>query len=231
MEKLKLKRGKTNLEIIKLENGEDIEGELSLLEAPPINEKSKGNLDNNEKNRIKNVLDWNKQRAPVICGDEEWHYFDGFCYKLINGKFTWEEALGECKKQNSNLVSIQSEQENDFVGSLSTKFDQNFDNFCHGFWIGMTRKYIEETDSFKSEWSDGTLVNYGNVPIRVAFHTPPWMGGQPDFAGGVEECVHSYPKLGCDNWQQIFFNQWNDARCSIRLSGAVCKKRQSIQKI
>uniref|UniRef100_A0A1I8B0Z1 Uncharacterized protein n=1 Tax=Meloidogyne hapla TaxID=6305 RepID=A0A1I8B0Z1_MELHA len=54
------------------------EGENSLLDAPPINEKSNKNLDNKENlKKIQNVLDWNEQRAPAICGDKEWHYFDG----------------------------------------------------------------------------------------------------------------------------------------------------------
>jgi hypothetical protein len=27
---------------------------------------------------------------------------------------------------------------------MSTKFDRNFDNFCNGFWLGMTRKEVEK---------------------------------------------------------------------------------------
>ena len=58
----------------------------------------------------------------------------------------------------------------------------------------------------------------------MAFHTPPWMGGQPDFSGGVEECIHSYPKLGCDNWPQIFFNQWNGKRILEKIFENFCCK-------
>ncbi|KAF7639666.1 hypothetical protein Mgra_00000992 [Meloidogyne graminicola] len=217
--KKQLKMGKLKKYINEENNNNKKEEELKEF-ISPINSIINKNKTNNQLNKIQNVLEWNKYRAPIICGDNEWHYFDGFCYKLIIGKFNWEEALNECKKQSSNLVSIHSEQENNFVGSLSTKFEENFDNFCHGFWIGMTRKYNEEMEIFKSEWSDGTLVNYGNVPKREAFHIPPWMGGQPDNSGGIEECINSCPKLGCDNWPQIFFNQWNDSRCLIKLNGA-----------
>jgi len=75
---------------------------------------------------------------------------------------------------------------------------------------------------------------------------PPWRGGEPDNAGGKEECVQQYPWLGCDGQPQIFYAQWNggwilwigsnylnslfstDFSCSSKLNGAVCKKRVPI---
>lgn len=61
----------------------------------------------------------------------------------MTGSYTWDEAKAACSKEGgSKLVSIHSKIENEFVAALTSHFATNFDKFCDGFWIGMTRKQI-----------------------------------------------------------------------------------------
>ncbi|PWA24278.1 hypothetical protein CCH79_00021133, partial [Gambusia affinis] len=65
---------------------------------------------------------------------EFWYNFNGRCYKYIATKMTWADAELHCLSIDSNLVSIHSLEEQNFVNSMIKSFDptQAFT------WIGLT---------------------------------------------------------------------------------------------
>ena len=91
------------------------------------------------------------------------------------------------------MVSIHSDEEQDFVVGL------NADGYP---WLGGKRD-PDYPDNFL--WSDGTPWDYTI-----------WTDGQPDNAGGVEDCVTMWESED---------HKWNDLTCSNRRS-SVCKKEQ-----
>ncbi|XP_072226606.1 ladderlectin-like [Leuresthes tenuis] len=119
-----------------------------------------------------------------------WYSFNGRCYKYIATKMTWIDAELYCVSQGANLVSIHSQEEENFVKFLIRNFD-----LAEGVnWIGLT-------DAQKNGawlWSDGSKVDF-----RF------WNRGEPNNAGGSEECVHT-------NWGTD--KKWNDKDCSFKYS-------------
>ena len=48
---------------------------------------------------------------------EGWKEFNGGCYLFGHKLLTWEKAADYCKNLGANLVSIQNQEENDFIYS------------------------------------------------------------------------------------------------------------------
>ncbi|XP_051245840.1 lactose-binding lectin l-2-like [Dicentrarchus labrax] len=125
-----------------------------------------------------------------------WWSFNGRCYKYVASRLTWADAELHCVSQGANLVAIHSVEEHNFVNSLINNFDP-----ARGYtWIGIS-------DTAKEggwTWSDGSAVDFVL-----------WDAGQPDNAGGHENCGHTNygPKL-----------KWNDYPCS-KLFTFVCETR------
>lgn len=62
-----------------------------------------------------------------------------YCYLPISNKYvTWQEAQQYCKELKSNLVSITSKKEQNFIASITT----------NSIWIGLRKKQ-------DWEWPDG----------------------------------------------------------------------------
>uniref|UniRef100_A0A1I8G5S8 C-type lectin domain-containing protein n=1 Tax=Macrostomum lignano TaxID=282301 RepID=A0A1I8G5S8_9PLAT len=82
------------------------------------------------------------------------------CYSyrvLTNKTYNWFEAFAACQKIDSsnasNLASIESESENNFVRKL---------HLAHGLvWLGLNEAYEQVPDKLTT-WSDGTPVQYVN---------------------------------------------------------------------
>ena len=70
------------------------------------------------------------------------------------GSSTWEEAQVYAEKLGGNLVSINSQEEQDFI----TKTFASIDDGEHAKWIGLTDK--EEEGNW--EWIDGTTLEFTN---------------------------------------------------------------------
>ena len=86
----------------------------------------------------------------------------GNCYKYMETKMNWHEALEQCKaNSNGTLASVPSKETNDFLLSLITEF----------VWIGGLDRNKERI----WEWSDGTPWGYEN-----------WNPGEPNNRGGNE---------------------------------------------
>jgi len=125
-----------------------------------------------------------------------WYSFNGRCYKYIATQMTWIDAELHCVSEGGNLVSIHSQEEENFVKHLIRNFDP-----AEGVnWIGLTD--AQRNDAWL--WSDGSEVNFSS-----------WNPGEPNNSGGSEECVHT-------NWGTD--KKWNDKECSFKYS-FVCATR------
>ncbi|CAJ0952990.1 unnamed protein product, partial [Mesorhabditis belari] len=82
-------------------------------------------------------------------------------YKVIDQKMTFDEAEAYCASRKSQLVSIHSQEEHDFVSKLA----KNVDSIAY-FWIGLKRN-PNKGNAF--EWTDGSSVDFTN-----------WRSGEPD---------------------------------------------------
>lgn len=104
---------------------------------------------------------------------------------FINPQFmTGPQAQAYAQSFGANLISVQSAAENaDLVQALS---NQGFAGQV--IWIG----YSDATNEGTFTWYDGAPLSYSN-----------WAPGEPNDAGGVEDCTQIYPD-----------GSWNDLNCS-----------------
>ncbi|XP_042362729.1 lactose-binding lectin l-2-like [Plectropomus leopardus] len=125
-----------------------------------------------------------------------WFSFYGRCYKYVATRMTWADAELHCVSEGTNLVSIHSLDEHNFVKALIKHFDS-----AQGWtWIGLSDIHKEG----RWMWSDGSAVNFTL-----------WGAGQPDNAGGNEHCGHK--NIGSEL-------KWNDHQCS-QTFPFVCESR------
>ena len=102
------------------------------------------------------------------------------------------DARQHCQNLGGDLAIINSENQNDFIFSLI----QSQNTFTKwGAWIGIQRRKADG----KFYWIDNTPAD-GSYSI--------WAGGEPNNAGGSENCVHMYGnhRLG---------KKWNDLSCEL----------------
>ncbi|RCN42650.1 lectin C-type domain protein [Ancylostoma caninum] len=112
------------------------------------------------------------------------------------------EAEGKCQEMNGHLVSIHSEEENDFVIDLIGSDIQ------YHTWIGLQRS--ENHSVWK--WTDASEVNYLK-----------WDTGEPDGRPGQKyDCGHIYNFV--EGRPLITDKKWNDADCYWS-EHYVCKKK------
>ncbi|XP_041854032.1 aggrecan core protein isoform X2 [Melanotaenia boesemani] len=103
--------------------------------------------------------------TPMQGCPEGWMEFRGSCYFHFEDRLTWSEAEQHCRELNSHLVSISSEEEQQFVNSNN----QNYQ------WIGLNDKDVQN----EFHWTDGTPLTFVN-----------WRPNQPDsYFGSEEDCV------------------------------------------
>ncbi|KAL3081838.1 hypothetical protein niasHS_012780 [Heterodera schachtii] len=170
-----------------------------------------------------------------VCGGFGWTIFNGKCYKVVEGLMNQSQAVAACNAEDSKaqLVSIADEAENRLIGRIiaqplarSLLTYQLSSTIFNTFWIGLRR--VRVGNLYQSTWANRSPATFGNVPeITTAATTTgtknqyPWAEGQPsgtnkytDPTGANEECVHMINANG----------QWNDARCAIQMTGAICQK-------
>ncbi|CAJ0924094.1 unnamed protein product, partial [Mesorhabditis belari] len=97
-------------------------------------------------------------------------------YKFIARPMTFDEAEEYCASQKDHLVSIHSQEENDFVQKLAKNVTSSL-----VFWIGMKRNPNKE-NAF--EWTDGSSVDFTN-----------WKVGEPD------SNTHAYLWSNTGTWE------------------------------
>ncbi|KAF3849178.1 hypothetical protein F7725_015675 [Dissostichus mawsoni] len=110
------------------------------------------------------------------------------CFKLFHNvdwsmKKSWEAALEDCVSRGANLVSIHTQEEEEFLALYSKGTSK---------WIGLKHNPAEGGHS----WSDGTPLSHTN-----------WGHGEPNNHEGREECVEMVSSTNGT------FSEWNDLNC------------------
>ena len=127
--------------------------------------------------------------------DDGWRLFNGHCYLVVNVGKRWDDALAYCKKMDSYLIEITTDEERDFargvVGSL------------YVFWTGATDREKEGTFVYQHSKQQ--------VPEKY------WRKGEPNDAYG-QDCAGMYVS-DYYNGELVFY----DDRCRV-FADFVCEK-------
>ncbi|ELU11091.1 hypothetical protein CAPTEDRAFT_71559, partial [Capitella teleta] len=113
--------------------------------------------------------------------DDDWKFFGGSCYLVRKEYFSQADAQDYCDMHGSNLASIHSDGEQEFIHSiLKIGVEQ------HQAWIGLTcDSDCDERSNWR--WMDGSPMDYNG----------PWGVGEPD---DPEPCA----RLRSDNtWANV----------------------------
>ncbi|OCT56806.1 hepatic lectin [Xenopus laevis] len=129
--------------------------------------------------------------------DNDWHLLGESCYYVSDTSSDWLKAQDLCKTKGSDLVVIASAFEQTAVYNVVKAKGQELTRF----WIGLT----DMNNEGMWEWVDGT--NY-----KTSFKF--WRAGEPNDAGGNEDCVHLWTN-----------GEWNDVRCTFDECNAICEKK------
>ncbi|XP_003413755.1 regenerating islet-derived protein 3-gamma-like [Loxodonta africana] len=126
--------------------------------------------------------------------------YGSYCYALFTTPKTWVDADMACQKRSSgHLVSVLSEPEAYFVGSLVKSISSSYTNI----WIGLHDPTLgSELDAGGWEWSSTDLMNY------FAWERNPSTVTNPGYCGTVS--------------RNTGFLKWKDYNCEQRLP-YVCK--------
>ena len=145
--------------------------------------------------------------TPRLCPESldvwSWIPYNGNCYKVIDDKhFTWRQAQNFCREEG-DLVSIHSLEENNYVGQLI------IDSGLDGAYIGA---FTESTETCSDTWgwSDGSSWNFTR-----------WYPDSP-------HCSY-YDDYFCAFIESTDFGfRWNNENCDIDRSTFpfVCKTNQ-----
>ncbi|MEQ2204408.1 hypothetical protein XENOCAPTIV_012812 [Xenoophorus captivus] len=150
----------------------------------------KANLTEMSKELIR-LQSLSKQKKTCSAG---WSMFGCSCYYLSTRSGSWDEGREDCRNKGSDLLVIDSADEQKYVSALTEKF----------VWIGLNDKDTE--GSWK--WVDGSSPNFTY-----------WSKAQPDNGGGdprwgEEDCAYI---LSSDQ------RRWNDRSCSASMQW-ICEK-------
>ncbi|XP_073910331.1 low affinity immunoglobulin epsilon Fc receptor [Castor canadensis] len=115
---------------------------------------------------------------------KQWLNFQQKCYYFGKSAKQWIQARFACSDLEGRLVSIHSQEEQDFLTKHANK---------KGSWIGLRDLDVEG----KFIWMDGTPVDYSN-----------WHPGEPNNEGQGEDCVMMQ---GSGQWNDAFCRSQLDA--------------------
>nr|XP_042124174.1 low affinity immunoglobulin epsilon Fc receptor [Peromyscus maniculatus bairdii] len=115
---------------------------------------------------------------------KNWLNFQQKCYYFGKGSKQWIQARFTCSDLEGRLVSIHSQEEQDFLMRHINKQDS---------WIGLRDLNVEG----EFVWMDGSPVGYSN-----------WNPGEPNNAGQGEDCVMM---RGSGQWNDAYCRSYLDA--------------------
>ena len=106
--------------------------------------------------------------------------FNGHVYEYYNKKMTWNQAYKFCEKKGGHLVTVTSQEENDFIVGLANLSSGNvwtggktFDSSKTGIWItGEPFEYTNWMNSTGSETKDSIAMRFSYSAFSSS--TPKW---------------------------------------------------------
>ncbi|XP_076035426.1 sushi, von Willebrand factor type A, EGF and pentraxin domain-containing protein uif [Oratosquilla oratoria] len=116
---------------------------------------------------------------------EDWILEGHHCYRFFNTKHSWERAAQLCKRFGSELVLIESYQENNFTQILANEFLQEP---TKSYWLGLVSL---------NDLSTNTLESAGGR--HVSLYSGFWSQGQPKVSAG--ECVRARLMETHQSWE------------------------------
>ncbi|EYC29996.1 hypothetical protein Y032_0005g2382 [Ancylostoma ceylanicum] len=135
-----------------------------------------------------------------------WRSYLSSSYKVFQNARNFDDAEKKCREEGAHLVSIHSEQENQFVHSL-TRTGHEIKNFEDFVYIGLRKN----TRTGKWYWTDGSQVNY----TKWAVHQP----DEPE----TEHCTQLHQDPG-PKLIYVEDRKWNSITCSRPMKYFVCKR-------
>ncbi len=135
---------------------------------------------------------WNDRDCAAtngyVCEDDGWRIAptDHHAYRFVKHLVDWNGAVAECAAMGGHLATVSSTAENDFIASYE----------YGDMWLGANDIAV-----------DGAFVWITGEP----FSFMAWAAGEPNNAGGPEDCLQQRRGLG-----------WNDSNCAA-LFGYVCE--------
>ena len=117
------------------------------------------------------------------CTTPDWLYYNNSCFKVFTEKVSWFDARKSCNTIGSNLISIDSTEENNLVHQEISPIS------ISSAWIGLFN--LNSTDH-SYEWVDGSMGDFRN-----------WEDGEPNNDNSGENCTELYRVNG----------KWNDESC------------------
>ena len=134
---------------------------------------------------------------PTDICDPGWVYFNGFCYQTNTTCSTWTNASTICMARGSNLVRIESAEEDVFVQHLH-----------HGqpSWIGLN----DQVNEGVYLWADGAPVSYTH-----------WTPGVSTPYSEDEDCVESSGRDLKYHWQPSSCDNCRDFTCKKGMTNVI----------
>lgn len=133
-----------------------------------------------------------------MCGSH-WTSLSTGCYHFIVGPVNWHMAKAQCEEMNSQLVEIETEEENAVILKEALKMPG-----VKEVWIGLS----DFGKTGKWRWSFGKQITYTN-----------WNKGEPNSdkenCGGMYTNHPDHPSSP---------GKWNDISCTNNVAvGAICE--------
>ncbi|XP_076467662.1 uncharacterized protein LOC143298664 [Babylonia areolata] len=98
----------------------------------------------------------------VFC-DAGWASYGDSCYEVLEDERTWFDAHEMCRQLGAELVSIDSQLENDYVFSIVAGLAVQ-----GGVWLGLN----DIQESYFYQWNDGSEVTFTNWDVGMPVSSP-----------------------------------------------------------
>ncbi|XP_068677677.1 uncharacterized protein [Montipora foliosa] len=125
-----------------------------------------------------------------------WTEFSERCYRVTASRlYTWKSALAKCQTLQSHMLTIHSEEENNFAATLVKAYLRRNNLTQAHMWLGLFKSHARG----EFQWVDGSSFgrNYSN-----------WSPGEPNNVLGRELCTEML-LFG----RPFTLKKWNDIRC------------------
>ncbi|KAK3582968.1 hypothetical protein CHS0354_027084 [Potamilus streckersoni] len=142
--------------------------------------------------------------SPLLCDtDAGWENINGMCYKYFSLLRTWDDARGDCNRDNAMLISARNVQQETILLNFleSRKTD---------IWIGL-HTYIQAQGGYSWMWQDGSMFSEAQY-------------GAMDFQENDQTRNHTCIAA---NTTRVPPNIWQVTDCSSRAS-FVCQKAEGV---